>query len=101
MDWKIDNLDSLKLPGRATRRVVSSSASETGANLRADLPVQYSHCGRLLPIHPHPHDEEIFSNWIVELASANVKSVKEFLDLLEVALKPRDFETTPAQEFWN
>jgi hypothetical protein len=55
--------------------------------------VQCSNRGRLLPIHPHPHDEEIFSNWIIELASANVKSVKEFLDLLETPLKPRDFET--------
>lgn len=54
---------------------------------------QRSNRDRLLPTHPHPHDEEIFSNWILELASANVKPVKEFLDLLQIPLKPCDFET--------
>jgi hypothetical protein len=42
---------------------------------------------------PHPREEEIFSNWILELASANDKSIKEFLNLLQIPLKPRDFET--------
>ncbi len=58
----------------------------------ADSPSLDSNHGRMLPIHPHPHNDEIFSNWGLELASGNFRSFKEFFALLGIHLSFSDFE---------